>query len=62
MLKERAFNSHSNSFNLGTKLETCKDEFQKIGCFEERSPNYANLVLNDRNHIDWTNIKTFITQ
>ena len=51
---------HCNSSTLGSTAGNCKDEFQKIGCFEERSPNYASLLLNDRDHITWNDIEAFI--
>eukprot|EP00112_Aurelia_sp_Birch-Aquarium-sp1_P019789 Seg4965.1 transcript_id=Seg4965.1/GoldUCD/mRNA.D3Y31 product=Hemicentin-1 protein_id=Seg4965.1/GoldUCD/D3Y31 len=44
----------------GKDLQKCERDYSKIGCYEEGYPDKADLLLNERSNIQWTNIEKFM--
>ena len=46
------------NYVLESKHHTCKRDYDSIGCFQEFYP--GELLLNDRDNIDWNNIVPYM--
>ncbi len=54
--------NNSYLFYFTESLETCKRDYQKIGCFKEKRVQNHDLLVFDRDNVKWGTIAAYLHQ